>query len=350
MEKYEKRLRVVEDSTLISNILFGIAICVLLVTLGISIMESSADWGHLILFLGALRFLLGSSRSLMTRLTAMNRFYPQLLRHQQFIVNCAEYNKDAVPPPPQDFILHAVESSIKGSLQTIDVRAGTHIHLMSAIPLTRYSLAYLCDRLLVDSDVDPRSVLHGSWFVTSRFAPTPEAQFRPISGDEPLASVLQEFDGLGLEDSIRKDLGALLFRDISAREWASTKPEVRALLLFAHARRSGKRYIFVDGRLNDTLSPGAHTGLASYLAGQVLLSVHGLNEKFSPQESSWFAGLGHGGIVGMGSAEWYRSEGGAIAERLSKDADLSSAQVSPSEGLDSTVEDGSEVLEDDLIE
>lgn len=97
---YENRLRVTEHSQLTSNILLAVGILVITIVLGYQAIASSTGWETLVIYLLALRYALVNVKRIFTKITNINRFYPQLRRYLDFI-NSSKHAEELDQPFPE---------------------------------------------------------------------------------------------------------------------------------------------------------------------------------------------------------------------------------------------------------
>lgn len=85
LEAYTGRLRAVENSTLITQLMTGAGLIVIMGFMGANILMTGEGWGILATYLIALRINLNSLSQAGKMLTSVNRFYPQISRYYRFL-------------------------------------------------------------------------------------------------------------------------------------------------------------------------------------------------------------------------------------------------------------------------
>jgi ABC-type multidrug transport system fused ATPase/permease subunit len=85
LDAAERRRIATEKSKLISNILFSLAVFFVLIIIGTRAFRVNGGWTSLVVYLVALRFCFANFQNVNSKLTSINRFYPQFRRYFLFI-------------------------------------------------------------------------------------------------------------------------------------------------------------------------------------------------------------------------------------------------------------------------
>ena len=162
-DAYAGRLKVLETSHFVSNILFAIAIFMLLLIMGTRIIFKADNWSSLVIYLIALRYVLVNLRQLSRQITNINRFYPQIKRYFLFLKH-TETSRENRTLDTVSYTIQAA-SSTENSLKTWQLSKGSRLGLVSAVKLNRYSLEFIFDCLLGHSERESRNALESVWFM-----------------------------------------------------------------------------------------------------------------------------------------------------------------------------------------
>lgn len=97
IQSFGGRLRVIEESTLITQVGSALIISLAVFIIGSRLLKEGANWGLLLTYIASLRIALGGVVQIGRALTSMSRFYPQLVRYHMVLT--AQKKLDRVSSP-----------------------------------------------------------------------------------------------------------------------------------------------------------------------------------------------------------------------------------------------------------
>lgn len=300
------RLTAVENSQLISNILFAITIFVLLLTLGAGSILKGEGWGNLIIYLVALRFGLTNMKQSSKKITSINRFYPQVRRYFQFLENTTTpITKESYR---NNHVVTAGTKRIDGSLSSFNLMKGSRIGLISTVELNRYTLAFIIDCLLGHSQQAVRNALGSMWFTTSKCEYLP-GTLRESLGLPPgyeWQDIRREIEDAGLWNKAEQQLPHNLEEPISSDLWNRIDPDLKVALALVNAIHSDHLWVTLEENALQFLSDTTLTFFLNRLSDRILVIVFYENTKaLGRYGEDVIAVIGDGSIAGLGSRSWF---------------------------------------------
>jgi hypothetical protein len=337
LDAYEGRLNAVKKSMFVSDVLLAIAIFAILLSMGSSIIHEKAGWGRLIIFLVALRYMLVNLKEAVSRITSINRFFPQLKRYFQFLEKTKpleRFNGSG----PSHYKTSVSSHPIHGSLHNWEIQNGSRIGLISSFYLNRYTIAHLTDNLLANHHENAEYALSTMWFVSCRQEVT-SGDLRDVLGF-PEAFKSRDFSEkmkcAGLWEECNKYLPSGLETPVSPELWEKIDPAVKSSLAILNAACSNCQWIMIDGKCLSSLPAPARQYFLNLLSDRIVVTV--FNSDLTPVGTCGeevFVVMGEDGIAGIGSADWIRGNGPAVNDRLRQEA----ASLSPGGMMTDSVDD-----------
>ncbi|GJQ49236.1 putative membrane protein [Candidatus Kuenenia stuttgartiensis] len=318
-DAYEGRLRSLEYSQLISNIVFALAIFLILLIMGRSIISEGKGWGELIVYLIALRFMLTNMRQVNRKATGINRLYPQIRRYFQFL--CATVitpKTGAVPPASYIIVPTTTHPAIEGSLEYGELKAGSRMGLLSTVTLNRYTLGFLTDCILGHSVEKTKTALESMWFVTADYEFLPNRSLRESLGfsEKYTTDNLQkDLTKMGLWDKYNAQMPDNLDTSLSPDIWRRIDPCLKFSLALLNALQSNCQWIMIAEKGLRTLPDSAGNYILNHCSDKITTIVFFEDYVAAGNYGEEvIAAMGHGEIIGLGSIEWFRRNQDAIKE------------------------------------
>ena len=305
-DAYTGRLKVLETSHLVSNILFAITIFVLLLIMGSRIIFRADNWSSLIVYLIALRFFLVNIRQLSRQITHLNRFYPQIKRYFQFLNNtkALQGNGDLRSTP----YMILAEKPIENSLKNWQLRKGSRIGLISAVKLNRYTLAFFIHCLLGHSKQAAENALSSAWFMTSNYGNvyTSLREFLCLPSGYSWQDLRDELKETEMCDRLEQQLSGDLDSYISPEKWNQADADLKVALALLGAMHSDKYWILLEENVLQHLPDTALKYFINRLSDRILVIVSCPNTKTPGKYGEEvIAVLSDNGVAGLGSAAWF---------------------------------------------
>ncbi len=305
-DAYTGRLKVLETSHLVSNILFAITIFMLLLIMGSRIIFKADNWSSLIVYLIALRFFLVNIRQLSRQITHLNRFYPQIKRYFQFLNDTETLEGNGAPLSAHYMILP--EKPIENSLKNWQLRKGSRLGLISAVKLNRYTLAFLIHCLLGHSKQAAENALSSVWFMTSNYGNvyTSLREFLSLPSGYSWQDLRDELKETEMCDRLGQQLSGDLDSYISPEKWNQADADLKVALALLGAVYSGKYWILLEENVLQHLSDAALKYFINRLSDRIVVIVSYPNTKTPGRYGEEvIAILSNGGVAGLGSAAWF---------------------------------------------
>ena len=302
-----ERLKAVENSQLISNILFAITIFVILLALGAGIILKGEGWGNLIVYLVALRFGLVNMKQSSSKITGINRFYPQVKRYFQFLENMMS------PPETEDiqhinYLVTVGANHIEGSMESYNLCKGNRIGLVGAVELNRYTLASTVDCLLGHSHQAVKSALSSMWFVTSKYGYLP-GTLRESLGLPPeytWQNLREEIGNAGLLDKAEAQLPHNLDEFISPDIWNRLDPDLKCALAMLNVINSKHKWVVIEEGVLESLTETAVNFFINHLSDRIMVIVFNKDAKvLGKYNENVIAVIADNKVVGLGSVGWF---------------------------------------------
>lgn len=314
------RLRAVENSQLVSDILFAITIFVILLALGAGIILKGEGWGNLIIYLVALRFGLVNMKQSSKKITGINRFYPQVKRYFQFLESTAT-PAGTKEEQSVNYSVTADAKYIEGSMESYDLCKGSRIGLVSTVELNRYTLASIVDSLLGHSQQAVKSALSSMWFVTSKYGYLP-GTLRESVGLPPeyrWQDLQREMEEAGLWERVKEQLPNGLETFISSDVWNRLDPDLKCALAMLNAIHSDHAWVVVEENVLRLFSDTALDFFINRLSGRIMVVV--FNEStnaLGKYREDVVAMIRDGNVVSLGTVGWFIENQHKIKDILAK--------------------------------
>jgi len=306
IDAYIGRLKVLENSHLVSNILFAITIFILLIIMGSRIILKADNWSSLIVYLIALRFLLVNLRQLSRKITQLNRFYPQINRYFQFLNN-TETSKENGEPHPTNYMIVA-DKPIENSLKNWQLCKGNRLGLISTVKLNRYTLAVIISCLLGHSKQATGNALNSAWFMTLNYgnAYSSLREFLSLPSGYSWQDIRQELEETGICDKLEQQLSRDLDSYIPPEKWNQASTDLKVALALLGAIRSKKYWILLEENALQRLSDAELAYFIKRLSDRIVVIVSYPNTKTSGRyKEDVIAVLSDNRVAGLGSLAWF---------------------------------------------
>lgn len=310
-DAYEGRLRSLEYSQLISNIVFALAIFLILLIMGRSIISEGKGWGELIVYLIALRFMLTNMRQVNRKATGINRLYPQIRRYFQFLSATVITPKTgAVPPASYIIVPTTTHPAIEGSLEYGALKAGSRMGLLSTVTLNRYTLGFLTDCILGHSAEKTKTALESMWFVTADYEFLPNRSLRESLGFSEkytMDDLQKDLTKMGLWDKYNAQMPDNLDTSFSPDIWSIIDPDLKFSLALLNALQSNCQWIMLEEKGLRTLPDSARNYILDRLSDRiaVIVSSEDLTSIGLYQEDI-VAVIVQGKVIGLGYIDWFK--------------------------------------------
>lgn len=321
MDAYEGRLRAIESSQLVSNILIAIAVFLIMITLGSSIISKGQGWGELIIYLVALRFMLTNLGQIYRKGTSINRFYPQIRRYFQFVQNTGTPSIDG-EKLPESYTVAVDGNPIEGSLGSWNLSKGSCISLISPVTLNRYTLAFLTDCLLGHSQDAARNALGSMWFTTSQYGCLPGRPLRESLGFPPgykWQDLLNGMKGTGLEGRLKEKLPQDIEKPISPDTWNQVDSDLKYSLALLRACHSNCQWIMLEETGLRSLTDITRRYFLKRLSDRIIVIVHHKDitavGKYNENIVSLIDGTE---IIALGNLDWFKENHARVEEVINK--------------------------------
>lgn len=251
LDAFEGRLRVVEQSRLASGIFMAVVVGVILVMMGGRVIDQGGGWDRVLVYVVALRFAAVNLQTVLSGITAINRFYPQLGRYFTFVRN-ASAGAGAPNPVCRSYVLcvdGAASADVPdGSLSRVEIGAGGRIALVTPLRLNRYTLSMMVRSLFWSDENHARGVFHSSRYVSPRHS-CPRVSLRQmleLGESVGWADLRKWFPDDDFWNRTRRLLPGNLDRELSQGRWRKVDPDIKVALSAISARMSGAAWIFFD--------------------------------------------------------------------------------------------------------
>ena len=318
-DAYEGRLRSLEYSQLISNIVFALAIFLILLIMGKSIISEGKGWGELIVYLIALRFMLTNMRQVNRKATGINRLYPQIRRYFQFLNTTVITPKaGAVPPASYTIAPKTTHPAIEGSLEYWELKKGSRIGLLSTVTLNRYTLGFLTDCILGHVAEKTKTALESMWFVTADYEFLPNRSLRESLGFSKKYTtddLQKDLTKIGLWDKYNEQMPSNLDTSLSPDIWRRIDQGLKFSMALLNALQSDCHWIMIEEKGLRTLPDNARDYILDRCSDKIITIVffqdHAAAGNYGEEV---IAAMGHGEIIGLGSIDWFKRNQDAIKE------------------------------------
>ena len=339
-DAYEGRLTVIEKSRLISDVLLAVAIFAIIVGMGVRIISGGHGWGDLIIYLVALRYMLVNLKQSVTKLTSINRFFPQLKRYFQFLENAKTQSRDGETLPARYVI--TCTNMIGGSLQQYELSPNSRLGLISPVDLNRYTISYLTDTLLGNSQEDGRHALNSMWFITSRFTCLPGTLKESFGFPDSYGSAdfVNDMNQAGLIERARRYFPQDLETSVLPETWAHIETDLTTSLALLAAARSANQWIVLEESVISILPHATREFFFHLCSGKIVMIVYnGDSKSIGNYNENIIAVINETSVIGLGSADWARNNEAVIRDVLSRSPLAESRQGGIDDDLDSDMDE-----------
>ena len=343
IDAYVGRLKVLETSHFVSNILFAITIFLLLLIMGTRIIFKADNWSSLIVYLIALRFLLVNLRQLSRQITNLNRFYPQIKRYFQFLNNTETSQKNSESHPTNYMIL--ANKPIENSLKNWQLCKGSRLGLISTVKLNRYTLVFIVNCLLGHSKQEAGNALSSVWFMTLNYGNVYSSlrEFLSLPPGYSWQDLQKELEETGLCGKLEKQVSCDLDNHIPSEKWNQAGADLKVALALLGAIHSKNYWILLEENALQHLPDAALRYFTNRLSDRIVVIVFYPNTKtLGRYGEDVIAVLLDNSVAGLGSVAWfeenrhkifdtpkhihhndfYRSDGDVDSEDLIDDEDI----------------------------
>lgn len=306
IDAYVGRLKVLETSHLVSNILFAITIFVLLLIMGTRIIFKADNWSSLIVYLIALRFLLVNLRQLSRQITNLNRFYPQIKRYFQFLNNTETSQENSESHPTNYMILAA--KPIENSLKNWQLCKGSRLGLISTVKLNRYTLAFIVNCLLGHSKQEAGNALSSVWFMTLNYGNVYSSlrEFLSLPAGYSWQDLQKELEETGLCGKLEKQLSCDLDNHIPSEKWNQAGADLKVALALLGAIHSKNYWILLEENALQHLPDAALKYFINRLSDRIVVIVFYPSTKtLGRYGEDVIAVLSDNSVAGLGSIGWF---------------------------------------------
>ena len=316
------RLKAIENSQLVSNILFAATMFVILLTLGSSIILRGEGWGNLIVYLVALRFGLVNMKQISKKVTGINRFYPQIKRYFQFVENTTTppaINGDLV----SDYCITTSTNTIDGSLASFKISKGCKVGLVSSVELNRYTLAFIIDCLLGHSRQAVNNALSSIWFMTSRYEHI-QGTFREslgLPGNYEWQDLCKEVEEIetGLLDKLTAQLPNNLDEQIPPDKWDTIDKDLKYSIALLNALRSNKQWVVIEENALRSFSDNVLKFFMNRLSDKIMVIIFYSNvANLEMYREDVITVMSKSEVIGIGSVKWFMENQQKIKDIVGK--------------------------------
>ncbi len=306
LDAYTGRLKVLETSNFVSNILFAIAIFMLLLIMGTRIIFKADNWSSLVIYLIALRYVLVNLRQLSRQITNINRFYPQIKRYFLFLQN-TETPREIRTSDTVSYTIQAANST-ENSLKTWQLSKGSKLGLVSPVKLNRYSLEFVFGCLFGHSERESRSALESVWFMAVDYgnAYSSLRGFLCLPAGYSLSHVQKELEEAALWDKFEKQLPCDLEKPIPREKWEQADVDLKVALALFGAVHSKHCWVMLEENAVRHLSDRTLQFFMNRLSDRILVIVfHQYAHTLGRYGEDVIAVLSGDSIAGLGTVKWF---------------------------------------------
>src|SRR6056297_189955 len=178
----------------LTNMLLSLAVSLVIVTQVPGALASETRWSKLIAYILFLRLGVGSFKALMGFLTKFSRFYPYVVRYQNFV-----QSSHAAKSPDERIFIKAAPHGVSELDTPIQIYRPEFLALITGVPLSRYSFPYMV-KLGTRSDNGIFVSLEDCFFIGPRGLPQKDGCLREMLG------LADHFSAEDLKQAIPVDL------------------------------------------------------------------------------------------------------------------------------------------------
>jgi hypothetical protein len=311
LDAYEHRLRAGEQAVLLSNVVFGVALLLLLLSFGGTLLRTGQGWGELLAYLVVMQRGMSNFRQGNKKVAALNRFYPQLKRQFAF-VNAMTASRSRIGPElPATITLTADLPRIEGSIGSSQHSVRCRIAIIAPVRVDRYSLAVIVDSAFGNNTEQSEAVLNSAAVVTAEYELLPGRPFRESVGLPPEYSdhhVKEKLVAMGLPKASCSQLPAL-DGPVQPEHWNALTRDIKFALGMLATQWTTPGWVFIDASGLRTLrGTGPETSLEQ-LSGCSVAIVYGPEALESGSHGEEVVAVVDGSSTrGLGSWEWLRGQ------------------------------------------
>gem|GEM_PF-578378 len=343
MDAYVGRLKVLETSHFVSNILFAIAIFMLLLIMGTRIIFKADNWSNLVIYLIALRYVLVNLRQLNRQITNINRFYPQIKRYFLFLKN-TETSRENRTLDPVSYMIQAANST-ENSLKTWQLSKGSKLGLVSAVKLNRYSLEFMFNCLLGHSGRESRNALESVWFMALDYgnAYSSLRGFLRLPAGYSLQHLQKDLEESELWDKFEKQLPCDLEKPIPREKWDQADTDLKVALALFSAIHSQNYWVMLEENALRHLSDRTLQFFMNRLSNRILVIVfYQDTHTLGRYGEDVIAILSGDSIIGLGPVKWFEEHRHIISH-------ISNQTLNSSQYKRDKEDEGEDLLDDEDI-
>lgn len=309
LDAAESRRMATEKSKLISDLLLAVVLCLILLTIGVHTFVNHKGWTSLVVYLFSLRFCLVNYRTIMSKITAVNRFYPQFSRYFEFVTKSVSAD---TPVDDRGKVLTLCRDSkaINGSLKEFRLSTDHCIGLISPVKLNRYTVSFLTDCLMWESPDASASALSSMGFVTSNYGCLPASiqQSLGLPKGYNWEDIEKDLDDDGFLNMLKAQVPENLEEACTPELWRTIKPNLRFVLGLLAVSREDHQWVLLEGDSLRSLPPETQRKLLRLLTNRIKVIVYHKDISQAGEYSHdaiAVIGSTQCNIVGLGKQEWF---------------------------------------------
>jgi hypothetical protein len=308
MDAYEGRIRMVENSRLVSMFFMALTLGIIMVIMGSNIIHEGYGWERLLIYVIALRYAMANLQTSFALITSINRFYPQVRRYYHFIQNTCSLNKTADLPLPDYYVLTVGKKRLKKSEKNIVIGPGDRVAIVIQIDINRYTLTSFAKVMFSKTEYDLKSIIQSMRIVSAKHSCPQTELYKDMKID--LQSNFENIKYLfpneaSFEKAIKffpKPPDIVFNKNI----WDSMKPEIKLIFSFISAVKSDCRWILIDAISLNYFDQKSIYFYLELLKEKITLLIFNkdLSNIGTYAENSVVI-VGEKTVIGLGSPLWY---------------------------------------------
>ena len=285
---YEKRFRVTEHSQLSSNLLLTLSVFAIILVFGYQAITQNTGWEQLIIYLLALRYALVNVKKIFTKITNINRFYPQLRRYLDFIKHVEKIDcKNSI-----EVEIKTTNPTIPNSLSALTLTEGVTVAVIWDYPISTLSTFSLFVKLTGDN-VQAKSIVGNCW----------------VLGAEPSTSVKNPLVPTRMNTHQCENNGDIcnVLEKLENRTPALTRQQLRFAYTCVACAINQKTILLVD---SSAMLTDKELEAVSEICGVPLITLvfYNKNHQTIPHYGEkTIVVVSQNSVAGMGNAEWYNN-------------------------------------------
>lgn len=314
-DAYTGRLKVLETSHFVSNILFAIAIFMLLLIMGTRIIFKADNWSSLVIYLIALRYVLVDLRQLSRQITNINRFYPQIKRYFLFLQN-TETPREIRTSNTVSYTIQAADSSVD-SLKTWQLSGGSKLGLVSPVKLNRFSLEFMLGCLFGHSERELRGALESVWFMAADYgnAYSSLRGFLCLPTSYSFSHLQRDLEEAALWDKFEKQLSCDLEKPVPREKWEQADTDLKVALALFGAVHSKHHWVMLEENAVRHLSDRTLQFFMNRLSDRILVIVfYQDTHTLGRYGEDVIAILSGNSVAGLGTVKWFEEHRQAMSQ------------------------------------